>query len=107
MLRLTAIRTSLIVMLLAIVVIGARSSQAAAQQEETTVAGCLQSGSNAGEFVLVADDKQTYQVQPGEGVELGPHANHRVELTGLVERSEASVVLKATVLKMVATSCEP
>jgi hypothetical protein len=57
--------------------------------------------------VLVADDKQMCQVQPADGVELDLHANHRVELTGSVETSEARSVLKGTALKMVASSCEP
>jgi hypothetical protein len=56
--------------------------------------------------VLVADDKQTYHVQPNEGVELAAHANHRVELTGTIEKSETQAVLKTEALKMVAASCE-
>ena len=78
----------------------------AGQSEDSTVAGCLQAGTQDGEFVLVADDKQTYQVQAAEGVELSPHANHRVELTGTIEKSETSAVIKAKALKMVAASCE-
>jgi hypothetical protein len=79
---------------------------AAQQAEDSTVAGCLQPGAKDGEFVLVADDKQTYHVQPAEGVELAPHANHRVELTGTIEKSETQAVVKTKALKMVATSCE-
>jgi hypothetical protein len=79
----------------------------AAQPEESTIAGCLQRGANEGEFILVADDKQTYQIQPADGVELAAHANHRVELTGTVEKTETNAVVKASALKMVATSCEP
>jgi hypothetical protein len=56
--------------------------------------------------VLAGDDKQTYQIQPAEGVDLAPHANHRVELTGTTEKTETSSVLRAKALKMVATSCE-
>lgn len=78
--------------------------EAPAQSEEMTVAGCLQTADEG--FVLLTDDKQTYQVQAAEGVEVAPHANHRVELTGTVEKSDTSTVLKATALKMVATSCE-
>lgn len=85
--------------------VGAQS-QAPDQVEETTVAGCLQTVADAGGFVLVAEDKQTYQIQAAESVELAPHANHRVELTGTVEKTETSTVLKATALKMVASSCE-
>jgi hypothetical protein len=83
------------------------ASTAAQQPEDSTLAGCLQPGAKEGEFVLVADDKQTYQVQPAaEGVDLAPHANHRVELVGTVEKSETDAVLKAKTLKMVAASCE-
>ena len=56
--------------------------------------------------MLVVDDKQTYHIQPAEGVELAPHANHRVELTGTIEKTETNSVLNAKALKMVATSCE-
>ena len=85
--------------------VGAQS-QAPEQVEETTVAGCLQTVADAGGFVLVTEDKQTYQVQAAENVELAPHADHRVELTGTVEKTESSTVLKATAIKMVASSCE-
>jgi hypothetical protein len=89
-----------------VVAVGAWWPPAAAQEQETTIAGCLQASTNPGGFVLVADDKQTYQVQAAENVELAPHANHRVEVTGTVEKSEDNNVLKATALKMVESSCE-
>jgi hypothetical protein len=92
--------------LLASIAVASQPLQVAAQAEETTIAGCLQKGANEGEFMLVGDDKQTYQVQAAESVELPPHANHRVELTGTVEKSETSPILKASTLKMVADSCE-
>jgi hypothetical protein len=101
--------------LMAIVVVGVISAQismaagtaqeGAQQPEESTVAGCLQAGSNEGEFVLVNDEKATYQVQAAEGVEVAPHVNHRVELTGIVEKTESSLIMKAKALKMVSTSC--
>ena len=84
----------------------AGSAQEGAQQpEESTIAGCLQTGPNEGEFVLVTDEKTAYQVQPAEGVEVAPHVNHRVELTGTVEKTESSLIIKAKTLKMVSTSC--
>jgi hypothetical protein len=79
---------------------------AASQSDDATITGCLQAGAKEGEFMLLADDKQTYQIQPADGVELAAHANHRVELTGTIEKTETSSVLKANTLKMVATSCE-
>jgi hypothetical protein len=78
----------------------------AAQPDESIITGCLQRGANDGEFILAADDKQTYRIQPVDGVELAAHANHRVELTGTVEKTETDAVVKASALKMVATSCE-
>lgn len=94
------------ILVLLIVVSGA-SSHAARQAQEATVAGCLQAGADAGDFVLVTDDKETYQVEAAEGVELAPHTNHRVELTGMIDKGELSALIKATMLKMVAGSCEP
>ena len=101
--------------LMALAVFGVFSSQismnsavaqeAAQQPEDSTIAGCLEAGSNEGEFVLVNDEKTTYQVQAAEGVEVAPHVNHRVELTGTVEKTESSVIIKAKALKMVSTSC--
>ena len=100
--------------LMAFVVVGVFSAQVsmtsgaaqegAQQPEESTIAGCLQAGLNEGEFVLVNDEKTTYQVQ-AEGVEVAPHVNHRVELTGTVEKTESSLIIKAKALKMVSTSC--
>jgi len=106
MLRHVLIARLVLLTLLVSIAVAVESLQAAAQAEELTIAGCLQTGVNEGEFVLVADDKQTYQVQAAENVELAPHANHRVELTGTVEKSETSFILKAAALKMVASSCE-
>jgi hypothetical protein len=88
------------------VVLASPPVQVTAQAEEVTIAGCLQTGADEGEFTLTADDKQTYQVQAADGVELAPHANHRVELTGSVDKSDTGAVLKATALKMMAESCE-
>ena len=56
-------------------------------------------------FVLVNDEKTTYQVHAAEGVEIAPHANHRVELTGTVEKTESTLIFKAKALKMLSTSC--
>lgn len=75
------------------------------QPADTTVAGCLQAGSNEGEFVLVIDEKTRYQVQAADGVEVAPHVNHRVELTGTVEKTESSLIMKVKTLKMVSESC--
>ena len=82
-----------------------RAQEGAQQPEESTIAGCLQAGSKEGEFVLVNDEKTTYQVQAAEGVEVAPHVNHRVELTGTVEKTESSLIIKAKALTMVSTSC--
>ena len=81
------------------------TQEAVQQPEETTVAGCLQAGANTGEFVLVHDEKTTYQVHAAEGVDVAPHVNHRVELTGTIEKTESTLIFKAKALKMVSTSC--
>ena len=106
MLHHTVIVKVFMLIALLVVAVGAWLPPAAAQEQETTIAGCLQTSTNPDGFVLVADDKQTYQVQAAENVELAPHANHRVEVTGTVEKSEDNNVLKATALKMVESSCE-
>ena len=82
-----------------------RAQESAQQPEDTTVVGCLQTGANTGEFVLVNDEKTTYQVHAAEGIEIAPHINHRVELTGTSEKTESSMIFKAKALKMVSTSC--
>ena len=105
MLRHTVSILILLTLLAGVCLIG-HSVAAAGQSEDVTVAGCLQAAAKEGEFALVVDDKVTYQIQPAEGVELAPHANHRVELTGTVEKTETSSILKAKTLKMVAASCE-
>lgn len=85
----------------------AQSPEAGAQAEQTTVIGCLRAGANDGEFVLVTDEQVTYQVQAADDLEVASHVNHRVELTGTVEKRDAVTILKASALTMVATSCEP
>lgn len=83
------------------------AQEGAQQPEETTVVGCLQTGTSNGEFVLVNDEKTTYQVHAAEGVEIAPHINHRVELTGTIEKTESGLIFKAKALRMVSTSCGP
>jgi hypothetical protein len=69
--------------------------EGAQQPEDTTVVGCLQAGANTGELVRVNDEKTTHQIHAAEGVEIAPHVNHRVELTGTIEKTESSMILKA------------
>ena len=57
--------------------------------------------------MLVNDEQVTYQVQAAAEIDLASHLNHRIELTGTVEKTDAGMILKATALKMVATSCDP
>jgi hypothetical protein len=97
--------------LLSVIALGARSFQPAGQaevgkSEQTTIAGCVQMDAERNQFVLLADDKATYHIQAAEGVDVASHANHRVELTGTVEKNEQSNVLKVTALKMVASTCD-
>ena len=91
------------------VAVAQQPAEGGTQSETTTVAGCLKAGTDAGQFVLVLGDGKQYQVQAAEGaegVDLAAHENHRVELTGTLDKNATDPVLKATALKMVATSCE-
>jgi hypothetical protein len=101
-----AVVGALLLVLLASVAIGASSLHAVRQAQEVSLIGCLKAGEKDGDFVLVINEKETHQVQPGEGVELAPHLNHRVEITGTIDKNEKDSVLKAKALKMVADSCE-
>ena len=92
--------------LVSIVILGNEPPPEPTQPKETTVTGCLEQGASADHFVLV-EENTTYQVQAAEGIDLAPHLNHRVELTGTVEMTESSLVFNARGLKMVATSCVP
>lgn len=76
------------------------------QPEDSMVAGCLQPGTQEEQFVFVADDEQTYQVQPVEGITLAPYVNQRVELTGTLEQADADKVVRTKAVKIVAESCE-
>ena len=94
------------VVLLAGVMISVSALRAAGQAQEVSLTGCLKAGEKDGDFVLVIDEKEKHQVQAGEGVELTPHLNHRVQVTGTIEKTETASLLKATALKMLADSCE-
>lgn len=72
--------------------------------QEATVEGCLLAGSAIGEF-LVSTGSERHTVVAGQGVDLAAHVNHRVELTGGLEKGSAGQVFRATAVKMVATSC--
>jgi hypothetical protein len=74
------------------------------QAQAATVEGCLEKGTRAGEFNLIAAD-QRYLVVPAEGVDLMAHIDHRVQLTGTVERGSTGSVLRASGLKMIAPTC--
>jgi hypothetical protein len=77
-----------------------------ARAQDSPVVGCLKSGAEATAFVLETDDKSSYMVQAGDGVELSPHVNQRVEVTGSIDKTESAATLKATAIKMVAASCQ-
>ncbi len=73
--------------------------------QSTTVEGCLARGAKDGEYAITAG-QQRYAVVAGAGVDLSAHLNHKVQLTGTVEGSGASNVLRASAVKMIATSCD-
>lgn len=91
----------------------------AAQADEITVTGCLAKSSQEGEFELThasGGDAETYALTAGEGIDLGPHVGHKVELAGiLAAKSEGKSVgegtkaagagLKVSSMKHVAAEC--
>ena len=57
----------------------------AARADEVTVTGCLAKSSQEGSFELThasGGDAETYALTAGEGIDLGPHVGHKVELAG-------------------------
>jgi hypothetical protein len=99
-------RHTLIVGVTAIALTTAGSGLRAQDKEPTTATGCMRAVAD-GKYALVLDDGAKYQVEPGDDVKLVDHENHRVELTGELDKSATEPVLKAKALKMVAASCEP
>lgn len=72
--------------------------------QETTIEGCLRAGSASGEFI-VSTASERHTVVAAQGIDLGAHADHRVQLTGAVEKGQSGQVFRATAVKMIATSC--
>lgn len=70
----------------------------------TTIEGCLRAGSAEGEFI-VSTAAERHTVVAGQGVDLAAHLNHRVQLTGAIEKAASGPVFRATALKMIATAC--
>src|SRR5262245_5156458 len=77
---------------------------AAPTADLVTIAGCLRAGDGEGAFMLVTDDARIYQVRGAEALALASHLNHRVELTGDENRTEAALLFLAASLTMVAPS---
>ncbi|MGE0362403.1 MAG: hypothetical protein AB7H93_23125 [Vicinamibacterales bacterium] len=77
----------------------------AAAAQSTTVEGCLGAGARDGEFALAAGADR-YVVIPAAGVQLAAHLNHKVQLTGAVEKGSTGNVLRASAVKMVSTTCD-
>lgn len=80
-------------------------AHAAAAAQATTLEGCLGAGAKDGEFVLAAGADR-YVVIPAAGVQLAAHLNHKVQLTGAVEKGSTGSVLRASAVRMVSTSCD-
>lgn len=81
-------------------------SPAEAPADPVTIAGCLRAGDGEGPFMLVTDDARNYQVRGPEALALASHVNHRVELAGVEDRTETTLVFTAASLTMVAPSCD-
>lgn len=76
----------------------------AVSAQSTTLEGCLKKGAAEGEFALTAG-RDTYSVTAAGGVNLSAHVDHQVQLTGMVEKGPLGAVIRASALKMVATTC--
>lgn len=87
----------------------------ASQASEITVAGCIE---RSGETFTLADAKapegatgaaadveDEYRLVAGSGVNLEPHVDHQVELTGRASDGETPS-LAVSAVKMVAATCE-
>lgn len=91
----------------------------AAHADEVTVTGCLEKGDEKDEFELTnasGGDADEYELIAGEGVDLGPHVGHKVELEGTLaseadeegggEKKEAAHAhLKVSSMKHLAAEC--
>jgi hypothetical protein len=78
---------------------------ASAQQPQTaTLEGCLLAGSATGEFI-VSTGKERHTAVADQGVDLAAHVNHRVRLTGALEKGKVGEVFRVIALTMVATTC--
>jgi hypothetical protein len=76
----------------------------AAQADEITVTGCLAKSPQEGAFELThasGGDAEAYALTAGEGIDLGPHVGHKVELAG----SAADASLKVSSMKHLAAEC--
>jgi len=83
-----------------------------------TVTGCLQKGTEAGEYTIKGTDGKTYGLR-STTAKLSDHVNHKVTVTGktvaepekkdqtkTTEKGEYAH-LDVTTLKMISTSCSP
>ena len=91
----------------------------AAHAGEITVTGCLAKSPQEGEFQLThasGGDAETYALTAGEGIDLGPHVGHKVELAGSLaakaegksggdETKAADAALTVSSMKHVAAEC--
>jgi hypothetical protein len=78
-------------------------SRAIAEQA-ATLEGCLKRGAADGEFTFMSG-RELYGVVAAASVNLNAHVDHQVQLTGTVEKGPMSAVIRASALKMVATTC--
>jgi hypothetical protein len=65
-----------------------KSTQKMNNKGSQSITGCLQKGDNGGAYTLTADDGTVWHVN-SKSVDLAPHVNHTVTLTGMgVEKSK-------------------
>jgi hypothetical protein len=66
------------------------NAKSMAQGRDQAITGCLQNGSSAGQYQLVAQDGNTWNVKAGEYVDLSSYVNHTVTVAGPETRSHNS-----------------
>ena len=59
-----------------------KTTQKSNAKGSQTITGCLQKGDNGGAYTLTADDGTVWHVH-SKSVDLAPHVNHTVTLTGM------------------------
>jgi len=74
--------------------------------KEKTVTGCLNKGSNPGEYTFT-DEKGTAMTVTGPATLEKHSANHKVELTGTESTQGGKTMLNVSKIRHISTDCSP